>query len=136
MGQCKKEARSRQNVLKIFQNNHSVGVTWQTNLTQKWKITEYFGENLNILTDLTWIFNDSNWFQNIFSKYLGGITLLSYSAGVLISKAAWKKWLELIYELYSCSFLQKLFWKLIIGYIPMKTSIWHTLSPWIPLHDS
>ena len=33
-------------------------------------------------------------------------------------------------------FLQRLFWKLIIGYFPMKTSIWHTLSPWIPLHDS
>ena len=58
----------------------------KTNLNEKWKIAEYFGENLDILTYLIWIFNKSNWFQNIFSKYLGGITLLSYSAGVLISK--------------------------------------------------
>ena len=89
--QSLREGRSRLNILKIFQNNHSKqSFSWSyilsTNLTEKWKIAEYFGENLDILTDLIWIFNKSNWFQNIFSKYLGGITLLSYSAGVLISK--------------------------------------------------
>ena len=33
------------------------------------------------------------------------------------------------YVLYSCSFLQRLFLKSIISYFPMKTFIWHTLSP-------
>ena len=33
-------------------------------------------------------------------------------------------------------FYKNFFWKLIIGYFPLKTSIWHTLSPWISLHDS
>ena len=70
----------------IFKTNDSVGVTRQQTWLRNEKIGEYFGENLDILTYLIWIFNKSNWFQNIFSKYLGGITLLSYSAGVLISK--------------------------------------------------
>ena len=42
----------------------------KTNLTEKWKIAEYFGENLDILTDLIWIFNITPidfriYFQNI-----------------------------------------------------------------------
>ena len=32
----------------------------KTKLTGKWKIAEYFGENQVILTDLIWIFNNSN----------------------------------------------------------------------------
>ena len=48
----------------------------KTNLNEKWKIAEYFGENLDILTYLIWIFNNSNWIHNIFSKYFGGIGLL------------------------------------------------------------
>ena len=39
------------------------------------------------------------------------------------------KLLQGMYVQYSCSFLQKLFLKLIISYFPMKTFIWHTLSP-------
>ena len=37
------------------------------------------------------------------------------------------------YVCYSCSFLQRLFLKLIISYFPMKTFIWHTLSTQTPL---
>ena len=34
---------------------------------------------------------------------------------------------------FSYSFLQRLFWKLIISYFPMKKYIWHSLSPQTPL---
>ena len=64
-------------------------------------------------------YSDINWIE---------LNCLNFSLNKLIQLS--------YYGYYSCSFLQRLFWKLIIGYFPMKTSIWHTLSPWIPLHDS
>ena len=60
----------------IFKTNDSVGVTRQQTWLRNEKIADYFGENLDILTDLIWIFNNSNWIHNIFSKYFGGIGLL------------------------------------------------------------
>ena len=61
----------------IFKTNDSVGVTRQQTWLRNEKIADYFGENLDILTDLIWIFNNSNWIHNIFSKYFGGIASLS-----------------------------------------------------------
>ena len=51
---------------KYFKTNDSIGVTRQQTWLRNEKIAQYFGENLDILTDLIWIFNNSNWyFQNI-----------------------------------------------------------------------
>ena len=57
---------------KIFKTNDSVGVTRQQTWLRNEKIAEYFGENLDILTDLLWIFNNSKVFKVYFQKILAG----------------------------------------------------------------
>ena len=56
----------------IFKTNDSVGVTRQQTWLRNEKIAEYFGENLDILTDLLWIFNNSKVFKIYFQKILAG----------------------------------------------------------------
>ena len=79
-----------------------------------------------------------NWFQGYFIKSLHLMIICRHLKWKKIIANQKIKSLESWYAQYSCSFLQRLFWKLIIVYFPMKTSIWHILSPWIPLclHDS
>ena len=79
-GQCLREGRSRQNILKIFwkyfenifKTNEKVGVTRQQTWLRNEKIAEYFGENLDILTDLLWIFNNSKVFKIYFQNISAG----------------------------------------------------------------
>ena len=56
----------------IFKTNEKVGVTRQQTWLRNEKIAEYFGENLDILTDLLWIFNNSKVFKVYFQKILAG----------------------------------------------------------------
>ena len=79
----------------IFKTNDSVGVTRQQTWLRNEKIADYFGENLDILTDLIWIFNNSNWIHDIFSKYFGGIGLLVTTATSYVIH--FHAWLLLMY---------------------------------------
>ena len=56
----------------IFKTNEKVGVTRQQTWLRNEKIAEYFGENLDILTDLLWIFNNSKVFKIYFQNISAG----------------------------------------------------------------
>ena len=76
----------------IFKTNEKVGVTRQQTWLRNEKIAEYFGENLDILTDLLWIFNNSKvfkiYFQNISAglPFFQALTVCLYSCQILNMK--------------------------------------------------
>ena len=117
-------------------SNFCFKVSYCIFLHPKWS-TAFYKHPLQILrarllfmVNAKWVFSMNYYCRNIFEYVWYEVQNIT---NFFLS---WLDLSKMNNEHYGCSFLQILFWKLIIGYFLMKTSIWHTLRPWIPLHDS